>query len=69
MLVVNHAESEFPQRPKPVVRQIVAPAYGVRTATAQTSRKLLSCTKKDSFVQLPTLDSALSWLAAIARIA
>jgi len=32
-----------------------------RTATAQTSRGFLSPTKKDSFVQLPTLNSALSW--------
>ena len=39
-----------------------------RTATAQTSRRFLSPTKKDSFVQLPTLNSALSWLAARARI-
>jgi len=45
-----------------------ADTYAVRTAVAQTSRRFLSRTKKDSFVQLPTLDSALSGLAAMARI-
>jgi hypothetical protein len=45
-----------------------AQTYAARTATAQTSRGFLSPAKKDSFVQLPTRDSAVPRLAAMARI-
>jgi hypothetical protein len=62
-------------RPKRVVKKqpaisvsFPAKACAVRTATAQTSRRFLSSTKKASLVQLPTLDSAPSRWAAVARI-
>jgi hypothetical protein len=45
-----------------------AKTCAARTATAQTSRRFLSPTKKAFLVQLPALDSALSRSAAMARI-
>ena len=42
--------------------------YAAPTETALTSRRFLSPTKKDSFIQLPTLDCALSRLVPVAPI-
>ena len=39
--------------------------YTARIATAQTSRRFLSPTRKDCLIQLPALDCVLSRLAAV----